>query len=334
MEGGGEAATSNATPDTFLGHFIAGIFLLSYGAFFLCLTAVRLVRIAQEISNDATCTSSISSTPSSVSAEFQRRHVPEQNPVLLRRVSVILLVSTTFGILYEGFGALYIDHDSHPDKTFFSDATHQTLTFAFFFAGFTGLLESWQLLPPDSVRGAVVLALLGEALLWLDHALMKEGGAVRIHILLALTAAFSAVSIFVSIVMSASTSTRTRDRVQGGGERTAAGCFEHLALLSYACGFLGFLWQGMWFMVAAQNEISSIAMDRIVMYYILQGIALGFGVEIFAAYLSCLSARHEDKNSSSGCQLKLAARQRNRFRFRREGAYSVIDVPGDGDDMA
>mmetsp|Transcript_15110 Transcript_15110/g.43686 ORF Transcript_15110/g.43686 Transcript_15110/m.43686 type:complete len:162 (-) Transcript_15110:88-573(-) len=161
---------------------------------------------------------------------------------------------------------------------------------------------------------------------------MKEGGAVRIHILLALTAAFSAVSIFVSIVMSAST--RTRDRVQGGGERTAAGCFEHLALLSYACGFLGFLWQGMWFMVAAQNEISSIAMDRIVMYYILQGIALGFGVEIFAAYLSCLSARHEDKNSSLGCQLKLAAPQRNRSMFRREGAYSVIEVPGDGDDLA
>ena len=131
-----------------MGPFYCRNLLLGFGSSFLRLTWTRLQSLLA--ASDA-CSKPIEL--------FLDLYVPEQQPSVIYRTSTALIVSTIFGLLYEGLGARFLNRDLHPDYTVFHYATHLTLTLLYLFAGWTGLLEYYKYLPKDSLRASIVLAL-------------------------------------------------------------------------------------------------------------------------------------------------------------------------------
>lgn len=222
-----QSSTGSTSPDTFWGHVTAGIFLIAFGATFLGLTVWRWTRL-QETTED--------------SIRFQvflERHVPEQNDVVLIRTAKALICSTLFGLLYEGLGARFLNHDLHPDWTVLHYTTHLTLTSLYLWVGWTGLLEYWKLVPQDSIRAAVAVALLGETLLWHEHATTKQHPVDgKLHDYLALISALTALCIIWNLILLDN---------------------PKLSFTLYTAGFLGLFWQGLWFLVAAFHQRSPFA---------------------------------------------------------------------------
>jgi hypothetical protein len=164
---------------------------------------------------------------------------------VLRRTAHALIASTLFGLLYQGLGARFLQRDLHPDYTVFHYATHLTVTTFYLFVGWTALLESKQLLPTDSVRGVVTMALLGEVLLWHKHAAMKPTAIDQdLHEYLALSSGMTAISIGLSVFLGNGTLSKN--------ERSAPTCIA--PLVAYLGGFLGFIHQGLWFLIIALHQ--------------------------------------------------------------------------------
>lgn len=111
---------------------------------------------------------------------FAEMHIPERDPIVLRRVSITILIATFFGLAQEIIGG--IQNSGRP----FSQLAHEVVYFGFFMVGVCGLLESTGRLPPDSHRAALVLAFWGSGLIWHTHGVMKQLPVDQsLHILLA-----------------------------------------------------------------------------------------------------------------------------------------------------
>jgi hypothetical protein len=245
--------------DTFWGHVMAGIFLTAFGSFFLLLTLWRLHGTAS------------SSHKRNFLQVFMEQHVPEQQPSrVVKYTSILLILSTIFGLLYTGLGARFLHHDLHPDYTIFHYVAHLTLILLYMFAGWTGLLEAWSILPRDSLRASVVFALMGESLLWYDHALSKDNDQdARIHAYLALISFLSAICMLCSII------------------------WTRLFFL-YVGGFLGILWQGLWFFVAAIHQTWPFSStEHVTVSFVLLTIVLGSCTHVSAA---CLAHKQRGQN--------------------------------------
>jgi hypothetical protein len=254
--------------DTFWGHVTAGIFLTAFGSFFLLLTLWRLHH----------GTASSSHKQRNLLQVFMEQHVPEQQPSrVVKYTSIVLILSTIFGLLYTGLGARFLHHDLHPDYTIFHYVAHLTLILLYMFAGWTGLLEAWSILPRDSLRSSVVFALIGESLLWYDHALSKDNDQdARIHAYLALISALTAICMLWSIIWT----------------RGDAGVIMPFCL--YIGGFLGLLWQGLWFFVAAIHQTWPISStEHVTVSFVLLTIVLGCFTNVSVA---CLVHKQRGQN--------------------------------------
>eukprot|EP00566_Odontella_aurita_P017592 CAMPEP_0113599504 /NCGR_PEP_ID=MMETSP0015_2-20120614/42181_1 /TAXON_ID=2838 /ORGANISM="Odontella" /LENGTH=273 /DNA_ID=CAMNT_0000507643 /DNA_START=169 /DNA_END=990 /DNA_ORIENTATION=+ /assembly_acc=CAM_ASM_000160 len=147
---------------SFQGHAIPASFFFCFGVFFLVLTLRRARSLPP-------------------GASFAEAHIPEKNMPMVHKLSVILIVCTALGGVYEGIGGII------NAGNFFNQVGHETLYTMYFFVGVVMLLESGQRLPADSSRSALSLALFLEYVLWYDHAIMKNDGTDRhIHVIMAL----------------------------------------------------------------------------------------------------------------------------------------------------
>jgi len=106
---------------------------------------------------------------------------------------------------------------------------------AYLLAGVTAYWESRHCLPTDSFRMTIVMALLCEAVLWHSHAMAKSNSVdAALHNCLALIALSTAAMVTISVIVP----------VLGG----------RVSLFVYVAGFVGFVWQGLWFFVAAVHQ--------------------------------------------------------------------------------
>lgn len=223
----------------FMGHFIPASFFLCFGAFLLGLTMHRAVRGTVMI--------------------------PEQNQRVLFLIGITLMVCTTCGLLGEAVGGYLV-----MGNPFFQSA-HETLYFLFFFAGMCTLLESYGALPPDSSRCGVAVALLGEYILWHEHALMKSNMVdQRIHIILA------NISLSNSAIMAWSVHQGSR------------------SLLAYVLGFALLVLQGFWLLTSAFNiginQVHSLTggflnPHNVGVFFCVEILMIGFAIVFGSAYV-------------------------------------------------
>lgn len=255
----------SSSPDTFWGHFTASVFLIGFGSSFLALTAWRWTRLERFDEKDRVRVDL-----------FLERHIPEKNPLVLLRTSYALIFSTTFGLLYEGLGARFLNHDLHPDWTVFHYTTHLTHTVLFLWAGWTGLLEYWQLVPQDSLRAAVAVALFGGALLWHEHSGSKMNEVdARIHDYLALISLLTALCLVAGLLAD-----------HGTGSSFAL----------YVGGFWGIDWLGVWFMVAAFHQTYPIqSTEHITAIFCLSGAGLLCALQVVVILLPKAGTHNSDK---------------------------------------
>jgi hypothetical protein len=158
----------------FSGHAVAATGFVSFGTFFLCLTLKRVRNLPHGIS-------------------FSDAHIPEKNSSVLLGGGLVLIPLTLFGLYFEAPG--WGDWDS-----IVPPMTHISLYLSYMFVGISALLEGLKRLPQESARGAVVLALLLNYILWNEHALMKEVPAdFRLHELLAQICLVAAADVAYSI---------------------------------------------------------------------------------------------------------------------------------------
>ncbi|CAB9529812.1 expressed unknown protein [Seminavis robusta] len=257
----GEAYSNDRKPGS---HYIVGVFLGTYSIGFLLLIAIRIRRLILQRSKD-------------VIADFMHQHVPEQNHQFLHILSKGLVFATSFGMIYSGLGARYLNHDLHPDWGFFHYKTHLTLIFLFLFAGFAGVLESHGYLPKDSLRASFTVGLWGEALLWYDHALMKEVLIdMRLHEYLALTCAFPALVMTISLILTTMKSSNVT-----------------LSFLVFLGSNLALLWHSIWFITVGVHlsgmpiPNTGTATDLLV----IQAVLLIFGCQVVSALMVRLQRR-------------------------------------------
>jgi len=229
-------------PHPFYGHFVPGVFFAGFGLFVLSLAFVRLRRLAAD--NDV-----------GVGASFCRTHVPEANVRVLQTVSVSLMFCTTAGVLLEGINCIMTS------RNFFSNSVHETLYSLFFLVGFMGLLETYRLLPPDSIRAGTVMASACQAFLWEMHAQSKtvpmEGW---IHFILAVISFVTAVVMLASIYL------------------------PHRLEL-YLGGYAGILLQGLWLLSASILLQGEHMVHVIGVYFVLEIAGMTLVVVLGTAYL-------------------------------------------------
>jgi Family of unknown function (DUF716) len=195
--GGGQEDVSLS--GAFSGHFIPAAFFIGFGLFLLGLAMRRAV----------------------VNGKVA---VPEESPRVLSGIGHTLSICTLLGFLVEAIGGYLAKND------LWFQSAHETLYALFFFAGVCAVLESRGRLPPDSSRVGVATALLGEYILWHEHALMKTNMVdQRIHIILA------NVSLSNCAVVAWS--------VYRGAE----------SMLAYVLGYALLVLQGLWLLTAAFN---------------------------------------------------------------------------------
>lgn len=244
---------------------------MAFGASFLALAAWRWSRL--ESDRKQPCESS-----SSKVQVFLERHVPEANSVVILRTARALIGSTLFGLLYEGLGARFLNHNLHPDWTVFHYTTHLTLTTLFLWVGWTGLLEYWKLVPQDSIRAAVAVALFGETLLWHEHAVSKGNQVdARVHDYLALLSGLTALAIVASLM-------GTTEKANNPG----------LAFALYVSGFLGIFWQGIWFMIAAYHQKHPLSSsEKVTAIFCVSGVGLLCTLQLVSV---CLCNAHRGES--------------------------------------
>lgn len=183
----------------FSGHFIPAAFFIGFGLFLLGLAMRRAV----------------------VNGKVA---VPEDNPRVLSGIGHTLSICTLLGFLVEAIGGYLAK-----DDLWFQSA-HETLYALFFFAGICAVLESRGRLPPDSSRAGVATALLGEYILWHEHALMKTNMVdQRIHIILANLSLSNCAIIAWSVYRGAE------------------------SMIAYVLGYALLVLQGLWLLTAAFN---------------------------------------------------------------------------------
>ena len=210
------------------------------------------------------------------------RHVPEQNQRLLRQLSLTLLASSIFGILYTGLGARFLNHNLHPEYTFWHYKTHLTLAFLYLVVGWKGWLESssssHRLLPADSIRASLIMALLGESLLWYDHAAIKVNAIdARLHTFLALISFLTACSILWNMILLSQQ------------QRTASTSSTALVFVSYLGGCVGIFWQGLWFFVVATHQKWPLpSTSHVTIVFVLLAVGLGLAVQFVTVYMNLL----------------------------------------------
>ena len=167
---------------TFQGHAIPASFFFGFGCFFLGLTFKRCRGLVLQ-------ESSATSSGDGGGKSFCDKHIPERNTVLLSWTSIILLIITSIGMIYEAGGG-YRDGIG-----LFHQLAHLTLYLCFFFVGAVTWLESRGSVPPDSSRVALSFAFFLQYILWNEHGLMKDDMSdARVHLLQAqvnLVASFS-----------------------------------------------------------------------------------------------------------------------------------------------
>lgn len=276
-------------PPPIWGHFTAGVCFLAFGLFLTGLALVRLRRIIllhpTKNSDDA---KEDAITGEDIAKLFLTNHVPEQNNVVLQRVSMALIPTTIFGFFYEGFGVCFYDHMLHPNYSVFHYQTHMSATLLACLAGWTGFLESYfQALPQDSFRGALVFGLLGEVILWLDHASSKHDPVNgHLHAFLALISFLSAMAMGSSMTMRGSKNATT-------------------ALVMYFGGFVGLAWQGVWFLVVSYHlkwNLSSA--EHVTVLFVLVATGFVVAIQFVTIYMNYLLRwRHGSSPSTLSKQL-------------------------------
>jgi hypothetical protein len=158
---------------TLLGHTFPAFFFVGFGVYFLLLNLRRVNTLRPGQS-------------------FCDVYVPERDPNVLRYTGFVLTFVTVFGAFWEGMGG-FIKFGK-----FFFQLLHETIYFCFGFVGVVSYLESKELLPPDSFRVSMVIALLLFSLMMRPHAAMKPGPVdAAMHALLAnLCLAFAAIGTY------------------------------------------------------------------------------------------------------------------------------------------
>lgn len=146
----------------FFGHFIPAFFYFCFSTFFLLLSLKRAIRLRLLENNNK---QSPSPTQQQQSTSFAELHIPEQNCFLLLCMSLILVGTTSVGLLEE-IGTQIYDPGFHP-------LTHQAVYISFMIVGLIGILESRQFLPADSIRMVMTIAFIGQAMMFADHAKEK-----------------------------------------------------------------------------------------------------------------------------------------------------------------
>jgi hypothetical protein len=141
----GEARTGTA-----VGHSWPAFFFLGFGVFHLLLDLRRAKALRPGQS-------------------FCNVYVPERDPKVLRITGFVLTLVTVVGVFWEGMGGYLMF------GKFFHQLLHETIYVCFAFVGVVNYLESKKLLPPDSNRVSMVIALLLFNLMMRPHAAMKPG---------------------------------------------------------------------------------------------------------------------------------------------------------------
>jgi hypothetical protein len=241
MGGGGMGSGEDVSlSGAFSGHFIPAAFFVGFGLFLLGLTARRALAGA--------------AVP-----------IPEDDPRVLRGIGWTLAGCTLAGFLVEAIGG-YV-----AKRNLWFQSAHECLYALYFLAGTCALLESRALLPPDSSRCGVVTALVGEYILWHEHALMKTNMIdQRIHIILA------NLSLLNASVMAWS--------VYRGSE----------SVVAYVVGFALLVLQGLWLLTAAFNiginQVHSktggfLTHHNVGVIFCVQILAVAFGLVLGAAFV-------------------------------------------------
>jgi hypothetical protein len=219
---------------TLLPHGLVGTVYLIVGVFLLDLTRKR----AQGLNG----------------RKFSDLYIPEQSPLILKRVSSFLVAGTVIGTAVEIIGGYFFcDH-----RPFFY-LIHQTLYLGFFLAGVVLWLESKGRLPRDSGRSAVAMAFALGSILWYDHSMAKQDEVDRkIHSLLALLNAADAFSLAYSIQ-------------------------NPTCMLAYLASFALLICQALWmYTVGLHSCCLEYAADRVIAYFGLQVLAV-FGMVVVVA---------------------------------------------------
>jgi len=249
MNSMGVSSEDKSLSGAFAGHIIPASFFLCFGVYLLGLTMHRAVRGTVMI--------------------------PERNERVLFLIGTALMVCTTCGLIGEAVGGFLV-----MGNPFFQSA-HETLYFLFFFAGICTLLESYKALPPDSSRCGVAVALLGEYILWHEHALMKSNMVdQRIHTILANISLSNCAIIAWSVHQ---------------GSRS---------ILAYVLGFALFVLQGLWLMTAAFNigihQVHSLTggfltQDNVGVFFCVEIIFVGFALVFGSAYVYSRREKPDDE---------------------------------------
>lgn len=246
----------------FAGHFVAGTIYSCFGLFLLGLVFKRSLM-----------------EPPSAGGGYAERHIPEQNPLVLFRIGMVLMVLCALGIVGEALSGWIVKDD------WLFQAGHEALYFTFFFSGVVFYLESMGRLPPDSCRMGLAVALLSAHLEWGGHAHMKPNAVdERLHVLLANASLANAFAMAWS--------------VREGGKSFAA-YIASIALL---------LLQGMWlytaaFNLGAGNRYSDqggafLTMHNVTLIFCVELLSVAFAVVFGAAYVQKVQEGRENCRSS------------------------------------
>ncbi|CAB9498517.1 expressed unknown protein [Seminavis robusta] len=143
----------------FLGHAIPASFFLGFSVFILLLSLKRARALGQQ--------------------SFSQVHIPERDPLVLRRVGIGGMIVTVIGLIVEMSGSYAAFGNP------FGQLAHETLYFSFFLVSLCAFLETKGRLPPDTHRAALIMAFVSSYLMWHSHGTMKKLMADQImHILL------------------------------------------------------------------------------------------------------------------------------------------------------
>ena len=157
---------------SFVGHALPAVFFIGYSCYFLLLTLKRCRDLQDKSRKNE------GDDDFSLSLSFAARHLPEQNPTVLRRAGILLMICTTVGGAFEAAGGM------KDGLGFFHQLAHQVLYLSVFFTAAVCCLEANNLLFPNSHRYSLTFTFLLQYILWNEHAAMKEEMSdMRVHLL-------------------------------------------------------------------------------------------------------------------------------------------------------
>jgi hypothetical protein len=160
------------------GHFLPGFFFLAAGLFFLLLCFKRSRSSGAPLSS----------------------FVPESNPRVLALSGGVIFGCTLVGILSEAINCVIVCTDGFFANVF-HQSLHEALYASFMLVGLTALLESKSLLPVETWRRMLCLALFVESQLWGAHAEMQSGAEKIQHQLLSNLSLASSLVCIMSVAV-------------------------------------------------------------------------------------------------------------------------------------